>query len=193
MAPTVWSWYFCEQTLAFFAARNSNLDMSDFDSPWKEAIEEFFEPFLGLLFPDVCAAIDWNRPYEWLDKELTQLMREAEQGKRYVDKLAQVWLKDGSERWILIHIEVQTQPDESLAERMYVYNYRVFDRYNRRVVSLAILGDDQPDWRPYRFGYELLGCVVEFRFRTAKLLDLRIEPRSWSGTKIRSHCSCWLI
>lgn len=145
--------------------------MSDFDNPWKEALEEFFEPFLAFVFNDVHAAIDWNRSFEWLDKELMQIVPDAEQGKRFVDKLVKVWLRDGTENWILIHIEVQSQIDESFAERMYVYNYRVFDRYNRRVASLAILGDDQPGWRPDRFGYELLGCKVELRFRTVKLLD----------------------
>jgi hypothetical protein len=31
---------------------------------------------------------------------------------------------------------------------MYVYNYRLFDRYDRPVVSLAVLADASPTWRP---------------------------------------------
>lgn len=31
---------------------------------------------------------------------------------------------------------------------MYVRNYRVFDRYNRPGAILAILDDDDPEWRP---------------------------------------------
>jgi 1,2-phenylacetyl-CoA epoxidase catalytic subunit len=46
--------------------------MSDYDSPWKEALDEFFEPFLELLFPAAHADIDWTRGYESLDKELQQ-------------------------------------------------------------------------------------------------------------------------
>ena len=35
----------------------------------------------------------------------------------------------------------QGQPESDFAKRMYVYNYRLFDRYDRPVVSLAVLGD----------------------------------------------------
>ncbi len=54
---------------------------------------------------------------------------------------------------------------------MYTYNYRLFDRYNRRVASLAVLGDDNPVWRPSEFGYTLFGCRASLEFPTVKLLD----------------------
>jgi hypothetical protein len=38
---------------------------------------------------------------------------------------------------------------------MYVYNYRLFDRHDRRVASLAVLADDDPSWRPEGHEYEL--------------------------------------
>ena len=59
-----------------------------------------------------------------LDKELQPIVRQAEHGRRYVDKLVKVWLKDGEERWLLIHIEVQTRKEGEFPERMYVYNHR---------------------------------------------------------------------
>jgi hypothetical protein len=42
---------------------------TDYDSPWKEALDAYFEPFLALLFPEVHRPIDWSRGYESLDKE----------------------------------------------------------------------------------------------------------------------------
>ena len=54
---------------------------------------------------------------------------------------------------------------------MFVYNYRIFDRFRRPVVSLAVLADDREGWRPDRFGYELWGCRVGIRFPSVKLLD----------------------
>lgn len=54
---------------------------------------------------------------------------------------------------------------------MYVYNYRLFDRYNRVVVSLAVLGDNRLGWRPNRYAFEMLGCGLQFRFPSVKLLD----------------------
>lgn len=69
-------------------------------------------------------------------------------------------------------VEVQNQPDAEFPRRMFVYHYRLLDRYNRSVVSLAVLGDPRIDWRPGRFEHELWGCRLEFAFPTVKLLDL---------------------
>jgi hypothetical protein len=61
---------------------------------------------------------------------------------------------------------------------MFVYHYRIYDRYRRSVASLAVLGDESVSWRPDRFERELFGCEVSFRFPVVKLLDLRQE---WSA------------
>jgi hypothetical protein len=148
--------------------------MSDYDSPWKEALDDYFERFMAFFFPHVHAEIDWTRGYETLDKELQQIAPEAEVGRRLVDKLVKVWRKNGAEEWVLIHIEVQSQPETVFPQRMYVYNYRLFDRYNRKVVSLAILADDRPSWRPDHFEYSLWGCKVGIQFPVIKLLDYAV-------------------
>jgi hypothetical protein len=88
-----------------------------------------------------------------------------------VDKLVKVWRKNGREVWVLLHVEVQTQRQRGFARRMYVYNYRIFDRYNRRVVSLAVLADDDPNWRPDRYQDELWGWSLRMLFPPAKVLD----------------------
>jgi hypothetical protein len=144
---------------------------ADYDSPWKEALDRYFEPFLAFLFPQAHADIDWRRRYEMLDKELQQIVRAAEQGRRVVDKLVKVWLKNGEERWLLIHVEVQSSREGGFAKRMHVYNYRIFDRYDREVISLAVLADDDPDWRPSRYGYGRWGFRTSTEFPVVKLLD----------------------
>jgi hypothetical protein len=58
---------------------------------------------------------------------------------------------------------------------MYVYNNRIFDRYRRPVVSLAVLADEQASWRPSQFSYEIWGCRVLLEFPTVKLLDYDTE------------------
>ena len=145
----------------------------DYDNPWKEAIEGAFPEFMAFFFPEAAARIDWNRGYEFLDQELRQVVRDAESGKRHVDKLARVWLKDGREDWIYIHIEVQGSDERGFAQRMFVYHYRLFDRFRRPIASLAVLADESPRWRPRGYAYELLGCRLEFAFPAVKLLDFR--------------------
>src|SRR5579875_3848092 len=123
----------------------------DYDSPWKEALAHYLPDALALFFPDVYAQIDWSRGYTFLDKELQQVTRDADLGRRLVDTLVRVWRRDGTDAWVLIHIEVQGQPERDFARRMFVYYYRIFDRYDHPIMSVAILGDEQEGWRPTRF------------------------------------------
>lgn len=144
---------------------------ADFDNTWKEAIGEFFEPFLLFFFPQVHTLIDWTKLPQSLDKELQQIAPASVGELRIADKLFQVWLKDNQEIWLLIHIEVQSQEEALFNQRMYIYNYRVFDLYKRPVISLAILGDERLNWRPSSFGYSFGGCELSLKFPIAKLID----------------------
>ncbi|MFC1708307.1 transposase [Planctomycetota bacterium] len=142
-----------------------------YDSPWKEALERFFPAFMELLFPEVHRDIDWSEGFEFLDKELQRVVRDAQLGTRLADKLIKLRRRTGDETWVLVHVEVQGQVDPELPLRMYVYNYRIFDRYRKPVASLAVLGDERCDWRPSRFGYGFWGCRVHLDFLVCKILD----------------------
>jgi hypothetical protein len=144
---------------------------TEYDSPWKQILQLYFEEFMLFFFPQSHREIDWTRQPEFLDKELEQVVRDAELGKRLADKLIKIYRTGGEESWILIHLEIQSQSESDFSERMFIYNYRIYDRYKRSVASLAILGDEHINWRPSRFGYELFGCKVEFQFPVVKLLD----------------------
>ena len=87
------------------------------------------------------------------------------------DKLFKVWLKDGSEEWLLIHIEIQGDPEETFPLRAFIYNIRSFLRYNKAVVTLAVLTDEQPAWRPDYFEYGKWGGRTRIDFLPVKLLD----------------------
>jgi len=144
---------------------------TEYDSPWKQILQLYFEDFMLFFFPQAHEQIDWTKQPEFLDKELEQVVRDAELGKHLADKLVKIYLKDGSETWVLIHVEIQSQEESNFGRRMYTYNYRIYDRYKRPVVSLAVLGDERADWRPNQFGYELFGCSVNFQFPVIKLID----------------------
>ena len=148
-------------------------ESDDYDNPWKEAIEGAFPEFMAFYFPEAAARIDWTRGFAFLDQELRQVIRDAESGKRYVDKLARVALLGGGEDWMHIHLEVQGRNEAAFPERMFVYHYRLFDRYRRPVASFAVLADESPDWRPSGYVHELLGCRLDLAFPAAKLLDFR--------------------
>ena len=148
-----------------------NINAYHYDSGWKDIIEEYFPEFLDFFFNDIYVDIDFNKKYEFLDKELEKIVKDSEIGKRYADKLVKVFLKTGEEKWLLIHIEVQGSFDKEFSERMYVYNYRIFDKYHKEVISLAILADENKNFRPDNYDYKKWGFSRIFRFPVVKLLD----------------------
>jgi hypothetical protein len=143
----------------------------DYDSPWKTLLEHYFQAFLEWFFPAVAADVDWGRSFEFLDKELQKVTRQAALGRRYADKLVKVWRRSGEETWVLVHVEIQAQPETAFAERMFVYYYRLFDRYRLPLASLAVLADEQADWRPAGYWQQLWGCRAGLEFPAVKLLD----------------------
>ncbi|MDQ3012009.1 MAG: hypothetical protein M3X11_15035, partial [Acidobacteriota bacterium] len=110
----------------------------DYDSPWKDVLMRFFPDFMLFFFPQVHAAIDWARGFGFLDKEMQRLAAKAAIGRRTVDKLARVWLKNGDELRILTHVEVQGQRETHFPLRMFTYYYRLFDHYKSRIASFVI-------------------------------------------------------
>ncbi|MBF1990830.1 transposase [Fischerella thermalis] len=155
---------------------------TEYDNPWKEIIEDFFPNFLEFFFPTAHAVIDWTKPYEFLDTELQQLEPDAEVGKRLVDKVAKVYLLNGEEAWVLTHIEVQSQYEKDFPTRIYIYNYRLFDRHKKRVISLAVLADEERNWRPNKYEYSLGGCSVSLEFPIVKLLDYEAQWQTLEQT-----------
>lgn len=154
-------------------------DKPDYDSPWKEALERFFPEFLALLFPAIHQQIDWRVPPEFLDKELQQIGGNSPRGRRQADKLVKVRAKGGGDLYVLIHIEVQGDAESGFGERMFVYHYRLRDRYGLDVVSLAVLTDTTQRFRVSQYRRARWGCGVAFRFPMVKLLDYA-ESARWA-------------
>ncbi len=146
--------------------------MSDkYDSPWKDMLERYFPQFMAFFFPVAYADIDWPRGWQSLDQELHQVVRDAESGKRFADKLLKVHRLNNEELYVVIHIEIQGDHDVDFPLRMYIYNYRLFDRHLLPVVSLAVLCDDSAEWRPRAYGYQVWGCKPGIELPIVKLSD----------------------
>jgi hypothetical protein len=154
---------------------------ANYDQTWKEAIGQYFESFLQFFYPKIYEQIDWSKTPISLDKELEQITASSQTKKRYADKLFQVWLLNNEVIWILIHIEVQSQYDKEFPQRMFIYNYRSFDLFNKPVISLAILGDEDAKWRPNSYEYGLGNSRVKMEFSIVKLLDYQWEELAASN------------
>ncbi len=147
------------------------------DALWKGLIEDLAEDFLKFFFPNVEEILDLNRKITFLDKELEQLFpsNPDDFSPKYVDKLLKVYTKKGKEEWILVHIEVQGSTDKQFERRMLTYYYRILDKYDRDIASLAILTDKSKTFRPTKYEREFLDTSLHFKFKTYKVLDAKVE------------------
>src|SRR6266511_2466622 len=93
---------------------DSSAMSADYDGAWKEFLEIYLRPFLEFCFSRAASRVDWSQPVIFLDKELQEVVRDSELGKLRADKLIRVGCLAGQEEWVLIHVEVQSQPDEGL-------------------------------------------------------------------------------
>ena len=142
------------------------------DTLWKSILEDVFEDFLRFFYPNADDIFDFEKGFDFLDKELEELFPQTDsKNVRYVDKLVRVWLKNGREEWILIHVEVQGNGDKTFAKRMYIYRYRIQDRYDRPVVAWAILTDKNKKFHPTEYKESLLGTEMIYRFNAYKVIN----------------------
>ena len=148
-------------------------DSLDHDSPWKTALDQFPRSLLELTFPEAAAGIDWTVEPESLEQELLEITPASEIGAKRVDKLLKVRLLNGTDQWLYIHIEVQMHYDPDLPKRLFIYHYRIFDKYGVSPLTLAILGDTSRKWRPTSYHYQSLGCGITFLFLICKTIDFK--------------------
>jgi hypothetical protein len=141
----------------------------------EKVIERFFPQFLLFFAPNLYKDVDFSQPFTFLDKEMLQLSKKGLKRSKFVDKLVKIRLKDGSEQWLLVHIEVQGDEDEGFSLRMFRYFYRIFDRYGKPIVSMAVV-TGPANWKPTR-KYELkfYDSGVEFQYLMSTLMDYERE------------------
>ncbi len=147
--------------------------LADFDNTWKEGLDVFLKEFIHFFLPAVYNEIDWNKGYESQEQELREIIPGGSANKNFVDKLFKVYRKDGEETWVYIHIEIQSQFDTNMPKRMYIYHCKLVSQQKMPLMSLIILGDENPNWRPERYQHEVLGSEVILKFQTVKLLDYK--------------------
>ena len=118
--------------------KKSKNTRTDYDGVWKEIMEVFFESFIAQLLPELHPHIDFNCPPEFLDQEMQNIAKPIGKNKRIVDKLIKVKLKDGTEKWILIHVEVQSRFERLIARRMFYLYSMISLKHDKEVVALVV-------------------------------------------------------
>lgn len=140
----------------------------DYDGLWKRITGDLFEEFILFFAPDLYAEIDFNKEHDFLDKELYKEIIEEKKGKNIADQIVKVRLKNGENKWILIHVEVQGKDEIDFPDRMFRYFYRIYDRFERKVYAIALMTSDQKPQYPDSFHYNFYGTTVDYTYNVYK-------------------------
>lgn len=141
------------------------------DELWKGIIPILWLPFLNFCLEDWVDKIDFTREPDSLDKELKRLMPRGKAKNRSVDFLIRVYLKDGTTKFFLLHIEVQGYADPNFEQRVFQYYYRIKDKFQEPIETLVIMIDEDPNYRPNHYREVFGQTELNFKFRMFKLLD----------------------
>jgi hypothetical protein len=117
------------------------------DSPWKDVCERKLPLVLALLYPGVEQELDWSQDHDALDQELRKFAPASRAGGRIADSLLKAFVRDGGDPRYF-HLEVQGKKERGFRRRIHICNLRAEERFNAHVVSLVLLTDENPQWRP---------------------------------------------
>lgn len=143
------------------------------DELLKGAFKENFIDFLRFVYADADDLFAFDRGIVFMDKELLAIIpdRERKGGGRIADLLVKVYLRDGTERWLLVHTEIEAGSDAQFSFRIYQYHYRILDRYNMPVETIAVFTGDRNQPRPSEYVYEGIGTSNHFRYIAYHIFD----------------------
>jgi len=142
-----------------------------YDLLWKSIIEDVMADLLLFVDPEIGKELNLDRGFEFLDKELVEVYPEAEQSNsRVVDKLVKVFLQDGSERWILLHVEVQRNKGKEFPARMFEYFVRLHRR-GQPVAAIAVLTGVDGKERMGVYEERCLWTCVRYEYKTLRIAD----------------------
>ncbi len=144
-----------------------------YDILWKGMIEEVMEDLLLFVEPGIGGELDLERGFEFLDKELMEIYPEPDQpaNTRVVDKLVKAFLRDGSEHWMLLHIEVQAKNNKDFARRMFDYFIRLFSKYGRPLAAVAVLTGREGGNMPAAYEDRCLWMRARYEYKTLAIID----------------------
>ncbi|MBY0232873.1 MAG: hypothetical protein K2W96_26625 [Gemmataceae bacterium] len=138
------------------------------DHPWKDVLEEHPREALEFMFPGTAALIDWSEFPRSLEQEMRKLLPASATGDRIVDRLLGCKKGEGE---FYVHLEVQGKPEDVFPNRVVEYNDAATLHLRHPVLSVAILVDDDPDWKPARYAYEESGFRKTVEWPVFKALD----------------------
>ena len=142
------------------------------DVMWKEFISRQLYNVLRRAVPALYQDINISMKPVFLETELRQINRDAPGGLLDADLLVQVFLRDGTDSWVILHTEIQGSSGAPLPERMFYYMTRIFGAHKKHPVALAILTESARRKEGSSYGHRHYGTYVDYGYNRLAISEL---------------------
>ncbi|MBL7785207.1 MAG: hypothetical protein JNM36_04830 [Chitinophagales bacterium] len=138
-----------------------------YDIVWKDSITDFAPEFIDYFLPKLYRDIDWSKGYEFLEQELIEILQTEFPEYKLTDKLIKVYLYSGEEKWILIHIEIQSYFSTQFSEQMFRYCQLLMTRYKRQdITALAVFTGSKIPRNFQKYEWNHYGTRLLYEYNT---------------------------
>jgi predicted transposase/invertase (TIGR01784 family) len=152
-------------------AKNPPIPRRDDDGAWKFLIGKFFYDMLRRCLPLLYENADIGKLPVFLDKELNEIRGRVKGKKRTVDLLVSVPMKNGTDEWVWLHLEIQGRGGGDLSSRMFQYMALIHARYGKPLVALAIITSKRSKTEPEFYKSSLFGTEVTYTYNRLVVED----------------------
>jgi hypothetical protein len=144
-----------------------------YDQLLKAILERLLQDFLELFFPEVAARLDF-RTLQFVDKEVIANVPDGT--VREADIVAKLETREGGPELVLVHVEVQTEPESDFPRRMFEYYSVLRLHYGIPVLPIALYLRGGPHSRLSEYRESLFDeKLLLFRYHTVALARLSAE------------------
>ncbi len=152
----------------------------DHDRLYKELLQTFFKEFMELFYPKVSAVINYGHVKFLSEEVFSDLVGGTTER---VDLAVETMLLEGgemeagreAETLIIIHLEPQSYYQEDFPERMFLYSSKLYEKYRRRILPIAVFSHTRQEKEPSRFGWSFPFLkVMTFRYYA-----IQLRKKSW--------------
>jgi predicted transposase/invertase (TIGR01784 family) len=126
------------------------------DQAWKIVLAEYLQLALAIFNPKLHDRINWEKSYTSLNKEFEKNTKFDEVGRKIVDNLFRLHLKNNKTLLLVLHIEVQTEKDTNIGKRMFEYFMNLYRKHARtaEIEQMAIFLDTDLNFRTHFFDFQ---------------------------------------
>ena len=144
-----------------------------YDKLWKIMVAENAQDFIAMFMPALHKQIDYRVEFKFLEQELKSVL--VNKTLKHADKLICVTLRNGTEKWVYIHVEFETSPrGRSFCERMFDYYFRIREQYGKEITAIVIYTGSYVPKTYDVYEYETFGTTLTYRFN-AYIIKEQIE------------------